>query len=128
MKMFILASIFLIFLPNDLIALEELEPVQGLDTIPGPDIRNVGWEWHYIDQDGKPGHMRKINGDDRHASYIRSDGCTWTRATSGFAPATTWSNCPSSGSSDVKILDDSLWPLQLGNRIDYQVSGTSSGV
>jgi len=107
-------------------ALTELEVIDELEPISGPDQRNVGWQWHFIDQDGKPGYMEKVAGDNNVASYIRTDGCEWTRATSGFAPATEWSNCPSTGTSTVDIDTNSLWPLKKGNRIVYTVRGTSS--
>lgn len=116
----------MLLLPPLAHALEELEPLTDLAPMPGPDKRNVGWEWHYLDQKGKPGFMRKVAGDDSVASYERSDGCQWTRTTRGFAPATVWSNCPSSGKSSVEVLSDSLWPLQVGNKINYQMKGSSS--
>ena len=70
--------------------------------------------------------MRKVAGDDAIESYERSDGCSWTRTSRGFAPATVWSNCPSSGKSTVTVTDDSLWPLEVGNKITYQMKGNSS--
>lgn len=107
-------------------ALTELETIDDLAPMAGPDFRKVGWQWHYLDENGELGYMVKVSGDDKTASYSRSDGCQWTRATSGFAPATQWSGCPSNGTSSVEILADSLWPLKIGNRIEYQVRGTSS--
>ncbi len=107
-------------------ALEELEPLDNLAPMAGPDKRRIGWEWHFNDEKGKPGFMRKIAGDDAVARYERSDGCQWTRSTRGFAPATLWSNCPSSGESSVEMISDSLWPLAIGNKIVYQINGTSS--
>lgn len=107
-------------------ALTELETIDGLAPMAGPDSRNVGWQWHFLDKNGKPGYMVKTAGDDKIASYERSDGCRWTRTTDGFAPATEWAGCPSTGKSSVEILSNSLWPLQVGNRIEYQVRGTSS--
>ena len=107
-------------------ALTELKTLENLEPLPGPDARNIGWEWHFTDQDGKPGHMRKIAGDDLVATYERTDGCRWTRATTGFAPATEWSNCPSTGTSSVKVSSGSIWPIELGKRIEYTVKGTSS--
>ena len=125
MRRFI-SLIFLCCLSLGAHALTELEPLDNLEPIAGPDQRNIGWQWHFIDQDGKPGHMTKVAGDDDIASYERTDGCKWTRATSGFAPATKWSNCPSSGTSSVKITGGALWPLKVGNRIEYTVKGSSS--
>lgn len=116
----------LLLLPHFAHALEELGPAGNLAPMAGPDKRNIGWEWHFIDEKGKPGFMRKVAGDDEVASYVRSDGCEWTRTTRGFAPATDWSTCPSTGKSTVTVLDDSLWPLQVGNKITYQVRGNSS--
>ncbi len=107
-------------------ALTELQSVDNLEPIAGPDKRNIGWQWHFTDQNGKPGHMTKVAGDDNVASYSRTDGCEWTRATTGFAPATQWANCPSSGTSSVKITGGSLWPLEVGKRIEYTVKGSSS--
>jgi len=107
-------------------ALTELETITGLEPMAGPDSRKIGWQWHYLDKNGKPGYMIKTSGDDKTASYSRSDGCNWTRSTSGFAPATQWSGCPSNGTSSVEIISNSLWPLKVGNRIEYQVRGTSS--
>jgi len=121
-----LTLLILLCFPLLATALTELEPVDNLAPMPGPDARKIGWEWHFIDQNGEPGHMRKVSGDDEQASYERTDGCAWTRSTSGFAPATNWSDCPSNGTSSVKILSDSLWPLQVGNSIVYSIQGTSS--
>jgi hypothetical protein len=107
-------------------ALEELERIDQLKSMPGPDQRNIGWEWHYIDQNGKPGYMRKVAATESTASYSRSDGCQWTRDTGGFAPATVWSDCPSSGKGKVDFVDGDIWPLKVGNKFSYQMQGTSS--
>lgn len=122
----LILPLVLYLLAGNAFALTELESITELPPMPGPDSRRIGWEWHFIDQNGKAGHMRKIAGDDKQASYERTDGCQWTRSTSGFAPAIKWSNCPSTGSSSVNILKNSLWPLQIGNSITYKVSGNSS--
>jgi len=118
--------LILMGLSMDVFALTELETIEGLAPMAGPDKRGVGWQWHFLDKNGKPGYMAKIAGDDDVATYVRSDGCEWTRSTAGFAPATQWSGCPSKGTSTVDILSDDLWPLKVGNRIEYQVRGTSS--
>ena len=107
-------------------ALEELERIDQLTSMPGPDQRNIGWEWHYIDQNGKPGYMRKVAATESTASYSRSDGCQWTRDTRGFAPAIVWSDCPSSGKSKVDFVKGVIWPLKVGNKFSYQMQGTSS--
>ena len=120
------ALLLLLGLACEATALTELGPADDLPPMPGPDARKIGWEWHFIDQDGKPGHMRKVAGDDSIASYQRTDGCSWTRSTQGFAPATNWAKCPSTGTSNVEVLSDSLWPLEVGNSIAYRIQGTSS--
>lgn len=107
-------------------ALEELNKINSLASMPGPDHRNIGWEWHYIDQKGKPGFMRKIAETETTASYIRSDGCEWTRPIRGFGPATFWSNCPSSGKSVVKFIKGEIWPIKVGNQFNYSIKGSSS--
>jgi len=107
-------------------ALEELEALTELAPMPGPDKRNLGWEWHFIDQHGKPGNMRKIHGTKTMASYTRSDGCRWTRPVLGFAPASVWANCPSSGKAKVEFAGGDIWPLKVGNHFTYKTSGTSS--
>ncbi len=122
----LLILVAMILLPHIALGLEELEPVENLSPLPGPDPRRIGWEWHYVDIKGKPGFMRKVAGDDAIESYERSDGCSWTRTSRGFAPATVWSNCPSSGKSTVTVTSDSLWPLDIGNKITYQMKGNSS--
>ncbi len=122
----LLVLLAMALLPQFSHALEELEPLENLPPLPGPDSRQIGWEWHFIDEKGKPGYMKKVAGDDAIESYERSDGCSWTRTTRGFAPATVWSNCPSSGKSAVKVTSDSLWPLEIGNKITYQMKGSSS--
>ena len=111
---------------HSVLALTELAPIESLPPIPAVGYRGVGWEWHYIDQDGKPGHMRKVAGTSDTASYIRSDGCKWTRPILGFAPAIAWDNCPSSGKSEVKLIAGKIWPLKLGNTFAYQIQGASS--
>jgi hypothetical protein len=107
-------------------ALEELERIDQLTPMPGPDQRNIGWEWHYIDQNGKRGFMRKVAATESTASYSRSDGCQWTRDTRGFAPATVWSDCPSSGKAKVDFADGDIWPLKVGNKFSYHMQGSSS--
>lgn len=94
--------------------------------MPGPDQRNIGWEWHYLDQKGEPGFMRKVAATPTTASYIRSDGCEWTRPVRGFAPASIWTNCPSSGKSKVEFTGGDIWPIRDGNRFKYSIRGTSS--
>ncbi len=108
------------------LALTELESIDHLAPMPGPDKRNIGWEWHFTDQDGKPGFMRKVDGDDLEATYTRTDGCRWTRSTSGFAPAISWSGCPSSGTSSVELVKGKIWPLDTGQTFQYRIRGNSS--
>ncbi|MEM7563127.1 MAG: hypothetical protein AAF353_08780 [Pseudomonadota bacterium] len=120
-------SLLLLMLPiSQAAALEELYRLEVLKEITKRDHRPIGWEWHYIDQDGKPGLMRKTAATENTASYQRSDGCEWTRQTRGFAPATVWSDCPSSGQASVEFLDGQIWPLRIGNRFRYQMHGKSS--
>jgi hypothetical protein len=107
-------------------ALEELERIELPLPMPGPDKRNIGWEWHYIDQNGKAGYMRKIAGTELTASYIRTDGCKWTRPILGFAPALVWSDCPSSGKAEVEFIDGDIWPIKVGNKFSYKMQGTST--
>ena len=107
-------------------ALEEIEKISYLNPMPGPDHRNIGWEWHFIDQDNKAGKMQKTAGNQEIASYIRTDGCEWTRSTQGFAPATQWENCPSKGTSSVELVSGEIWPLTVGSKFVYTVQGTSS--
>ncbi len=107
-------------------ALEELERIELLEPMPGPDKRNIGWEWHYIDQNGKAGYMRKIGGTASTASYSRTDGCKWTRAIRGFAPALVWSDCPSSGNAEVEFNGGDIWPIKVGNKFSYRMQGSSS--
>ena len=94
--------------------------------MPGPDHRSIGWEWHFIDQQGKPGFMRKVAETKTTASYTRSDGCEWTRPIRGFAPATVWSNCPSTGKSVVKFIKGDIWPIKVGSKFNYSIKGSSS--
>jgi len=121
-----LLTLCLLLSTPPVLALTEIESIDTLKPMPGPDFRAIGWEWHFIDQDGKPGYMRKVGGNNEIEHYERTDGCNWTRSTHGFAPATEWSNCPSSGKSSVEVLSNSLWPLKLDNSITYRVKGTSS--
>jgi hypothetical protein len=107
-------------------ALDELDIIEKLAPLPGPDHRDIGWEWHYIDQKGEPGFMRKVAGTQTTASYTRSDGCAWTRPIRGFSPATVWSNCPSTGRSKVKFIKGDIWPIKVGNQFNYSIKGSSS--
>jgi len=108
------------------LAFEEIEKLESLAPMPGPDQRPVGWEWHYIDQQGKAGYMRKVAESEQTASYKRSDGCQWTREVRGFAPATIWSNCPSTGVAKVEFSGGDIWPLKVGNKFSYKMQGKSS--
>lgn len=119
-------SIVLLLSVGNCYALEELDTIKDLVSMPGPDHRNIGWEWHYIDQKGEPGFMRKVAGTETTASYTRSDGCEWTRPIRGFAPATVWSNCPSTGQSKVTYIKGEIWPIKVGNQFNYSIKGSSS--
>jgi len=127
-KYFFLSLLFLlgIAFAKGSFALEELEKISHLDPMPGPDQRNVGWEWHFIDQEKKAGKMQKTAGNQEVASYLRTDGCEWTRSTQGFAPAMRWDNCPSKGVSTVDLDFGEIWPLKIGNKFVYTVQGSSS--
>jgi len=112
-------------------ALEVLGAVHITEPLNGPGFRSVGWQWHYIDQDGKAGYMEKVassvdNSGKELASYRRTDGCNWTREVRGFAPAIKWSNCPSSGTSTVSFEGGAIWPLKIDNSFTYKVRGASS--
>ena len=70
--------------------------------------------------------MTKVKSTDGTASYSRTDGCQWTRATRGFAPAVAWDNCPSSGKASVELASGVIWPLKVGNKFKYKIKGVSS--
>lgn len=125
LKRFFVITVYLFFCSSSH-ALDELTRLDELASMPGPDQRNFGWEWHYIDQNGKTGFMRKVAGTPTTASYSRTDGCEWVRPIRGFAPATIWSNCPSSGKSIVKFIEGDIWPIQVGNQFKYSITGSSS--
>ena len=42
----LLILVAMILLPHIALGLEELEPVENLSPLPGPDPRRIGWEWH----------------------------------------------------------------------------------
>jgi len=123
--------ILLLLISNFTTALEELGPVEIIEPLDGPGFRAVGWQWHYIDQNGDAGRMTKIasstdNAGNELASYERSDGCQWTRPVRGFAPALQWSNCPSTGKAGVTFTEGNIWPLRIGNTFTYKVRGSSN--
>ncbi len=121
-----LLAFFILFSSSSVIALEELQTIDPLPPMDGPGFRALGWQWHYVDADGKPGFMEKIAGDIVSATYKRSDGCSWTRPVKGFAPATQWSNCPSSGKADVSFAGGNIWPLTVGSKFTWKISGKSN--
>ena len=113
----------LLCLPS--IAFEEL-PLEGeLQEMP-KDIRSVGWQWHYVDQNGQAGYMEKISETTTTNTYRRTDGCHWTRSNTGFAPALEWHNCPSSGTSEYRFSGEGVWPLQVGAQFSYIGTGEST--
>jgi len=112
-------------------ALEELGKPESIAPLTGPGFRAIGWQWHYIDQDGNPGYMEKVASStdskgNELASYKRTDGCQWTRQVRGLAPAIKWKNCPSSGTAAVEFAGGNIWPLRTGNKFSYYIRGTSS--
>lgn len=106
-------------------ALEEIAALDPLPPMPR-DERSVGWEWHFIDQNGEPGHMRLTATDGISDTYQRTDGCVWTRPLQGFAPAQRWSGCPSSGTASVTLDDSAIWPLEVGKTFVWTMSGRSN--
>lgn len=126
-KMRIVASVMLIILgASPSFGFENLRTLDSLPPMPGPDFRAIGWEWHFIDENGTPGLMRKTEGTSVNASYWRNDGCTWTRNKSGFAPALQWDNCPTSGLSEYKRYGDPIWPLVVGKKFGYKGTAVNS--
>lgn len=125
-RLYLTVSLSCLMLSTGAYAVTEMGEISHLAPMPGPDQRNIGWEWHFVDQDGNTGFMRKVAGDQQQASYTRTDGCEWTRSTAGFAPATEWKHCPSSGAASVELIEDNIWPLKVGNTFDYTVKGKSS--
>ncbi len=107
-------------------ALEELGEIAPLAPMDGPGIRNIGWQWHYVDAKGEPGYMEKVSGDAFIASYERTDGCHWTRPVKGFAPATEWSDCPSTGKANVSFTTGNIWPLTVGAKFTWRIQGKSN--
>jgi len=107
-------------------ALEEIGPVVQPIKPLNQDQRPVGWQWHYLDQDGNAGYMEKVAGTESHATYERSDGCRWTRPIRGFAPATDWTNCPSTGKATIEFESGDIWPLKVGKSFSYSIKGRSS--
>lgn len=107
-------------------ALEELQTIDPLPPLDGPGERSVGWQWHYIDQDGKAGYMEKVAASAETASYTRTDGCRWTRPVKGFAPALQWENCPSTGTAKVSFVHGDVWPLEVGKTFTWAYRGNSS--
>lgn len=118
-------SILLGLTPVSATALEELETVEPLPPM-ARDAREVGWVWHYVDQAGKPGHMRLTATDGTTDTYARTDGCEWTRPVAGFAPAQWWRGCPSAGTATVTLDDSSIWPLEVGKTFEWTMSGRSN--
>jgi len=122
---------FSLFFSGSVSALEVIGAVNIAEPLSGPDFRALGWQWHYIDQNGRPGYMEKVSSSvdksgNELAGYERSDGCSWTRMVRGFAPAVKWSNCPSSGTASVDFEGGIIWPLQVGNSFAYTVRGDST--
>ena len=107
-------------------SLEEIATIDPLPPMDGPGERKLGWQWHYIDQDGKAGFMEKVAAEGDTASYTRTDGCQWTRPVKGFAPATKWKDCPSSGSASVSFVNGDIWPLKVGNTFTWSYRGNSN--
>jgi len=120
-----LLALLLICLPKAH-ALEELETLSPLPPLDGPGERAIGWQWHFIDAKGKAGHMEKIGGGSDIATYKRTDGCRWTRSTLGFAPAFSWTDCPSTGSATVTLQEPDIWPLTVGKTFVWQMDGVSN--
>lgn len=124
-------SATLLLMAPVVLALEELGSIDIAEPMDGPGTRALGWQWHYVDQDGNMGFMEKVaSGADSRgnelASYVRTDGCEWTRQVKGLAPAIEWKNCPSTGKAKVDFVSGTIWPLMVGNSFSYSVKGQSS--
>ena len=107
-------------------ALEELAEIAPLAPMDGPGDRDIGWQWHYVDANGEPGYREKVAGDEFSASYERTDGCHWTRSIKGFAPASEWSDCPSTGKATVSFTEGDIWPLTVGAEFTWRIQGKSN--
>lgn len=118
--------VFLLVALRPAFALEEMEIIDPLPPLDGPGERAIGWQWHYIDQNGNTGYMEKVDATEQNASYKRTDGCSWIRPVKGFAPAQAWANCPSSGTATVAFVSGDIWPLEVGNVFIWRYRGNSS--
>lgn len=72
------------------------------------------------------------NGNIRAVSKrtVRGKNCTWVNGPDWFSPSRSWENCGtgewSSGTQNVNISGDNLWPLQAGKKAQYRRTSISS--
>ena len=87
--------------------------------------RNVGFKWVSL-KDGKEVVFTLVAKTADRESWQRSDGCSWTKPNTGFAPAVKWSGCASNdGTSVVNLLEGNPWPLQVGKKWTYSLRGSN---
>ena len=61
-------------------------------------------------------------------SYARADGCRFTRSHEEFSQSLTWEACNNtSGQQKVTLTDGKIWPLKVGRKFNYDVTGGNTG-
>ena len=105
-------------------AAQEAQVTAQLPPMQRPE-RNVGFKRVTL-KDGKEVDTTLVAKTADTESWQRSDGCSWTRPTTGFAPSVKWSGCASNdGTSIVKLVEGDPWPLQVGKEWTYSLRGSN---
>ena len=69
-----------------------------------------------------------MDADAKTVSYATAIGCRFTRSHEEFSPNLTWEACSNkNGGQKVTLIDGKIWPLEIGRKFVYDVTGGNDG-
>ena len=115
-------TLFLIGAPSPAQAIDEKEVSGTLPEMHRPTFKK-GYQIESI-RNGARMTVTLIDRTPSSRTWQRSDGCTWSVETTGFAPAYEWRDCGSAaGRQSVRLDNGSPYPIKLGSSWAYSFTG-----
>lgn len=121
--------------PDAASAVDELELSESLAPAPRRDPPIEGTVWHGIggEHGNVPTRWELVGVDANEYTFEDSGGCVWTLTskydgTYLFTDSIEWKDCSSTdGFRKIKGKEGTLWPLEVGNTVEYEATGHSGG-
>jgi len=106
--------------PNAWAELEIIREGIAMPPAQRPEPRAPGSVWKAL-KNGEPYVVTTVEGTGESERLEDSEGCTWTRPKSFYAPSTSWENCGGNAGEATVSLNGEIFPLQVGGKWSWDV-------